>query len=113
MLATLPRLLRVVYAAVLCMAGTSVFANASPQFAAQVRAHRADMARNASVVAETAQLCTSLPSDREMQEPKCVALRLHMRALAAKHRQESCDTGDSTIPHIARCLLGGLTGSAA
>lgn len=113
MLATLPRLLRVVPAAVLCMAATSAFANANPQFAAQVRAHRADMARNESVVAQAALLCTSLPPDREMQEPKCVAFRLHMRALSAKDRQESCETADSSIPHIARCLLGGLAGSAA
>ena len=113
MLATFPKLLPVVYAAVLCVAGTSAFANSSPQFAAQVRAHRAEMARSPSVVAEAALLCTSLPPDREMQEPTCVAFRLHLRALAAKDRQESCDTGHSTIPHIARCLLGGLAGSAA
>lgn len=113
MLATSPRVLRVVSAAVLCVAATSAFANASPEFATQVRAHRADMARSELVVAQAARLCSALSSDREMQEPRCVALRLHMRALATKDRHESCEMGDSSITHIARCLLGGLAGSAA
>jgi len=110
---TLPRLLRVLQAAVLSMAATSAFANSSQDFGAQVRTHRAEMARNTSAVTEAAVLCTNLPLGHEMREPKCVALRLHMRALAAKDRHESCDIGDTTITHIARCVLGGLPGSAA
>jgi len=113
MLASLPRLLRVVPVAVLCVATASAFATSSRDFAAQVDAHRAEMARNGAVVAQTALLCGNLPSDRAMEEPKCVALHLHMRALAAKERHGSCGAGDSTITQVARCLLGGLAGSAA
>ena len=108
-----PMSLRVLLAAVLCMAAASAFANANQEFAAEVRAQRAEMARNESVVAQAALLCADLPSSREMEEPRCVAFRLHMRALAARDRHDLCGTGNSTIGRMARCLLGGLAGSAA
>lgn len=112
MFATSPRSLRVLLAAVLCMAASSAFANANQEFAAELRAHRADMARSESAVAQAAELCAALPSNREMDEPRCVALLLHLRALAARDRHDLCSTSDS-ITRMARCLLGGLAGSAA
>jgi hypothetical protein len=113
MLAASPMSVRVILAVVLCMAAVSAFANANQEFAAEVRAHRAEMAHNESVVAQAAQLCASLPANREMEEPRCVAVRLHLRALAARDRHDLCETGSYTIGRMARCLLGGLAGSAA
>jgi len=107
-------LLRVLYASAFCMAAGSAIANTNPQFAAQVRAHRSAMAHDESAVGQAAQLCASPPPSRAIDEPRCVAWRLHMRALSDKERTESCDTSElSAIGHIKRCLLGGLTGSAA
>jgi hypothetical protein len=96
------------------MAASSAVANTNQQFAAQVRAHRSAMAHSQSAVGEAAQLCTALPPSRAMDEPKCVAWRLHVRALSDKDRTEVCDTSElSGISHFRRCFLGGLTGSAA
>ena len=104
---------------VLCLlavsaAANSAFANTNDQFASQVRAHRNTMAQNESAVGEAAVLCSSLPPSRAMDEPKCVAWRLHLRALSDKQRTEACDSPEwTTIVHIRRCFLGGLAGSAA
>jgi hypothetical protein len=114
MLATSSGLPRVLYASVICMASNAALANTNQEFAAQVRAHRGAMAHNASAVGEAARLCAGLPAGRAMDEPKCVAWRLHMRALSEKERAETCDTGElSALGHIRRCLLGGLTDTAA
>lgn len=114
MVATSSGLLRVLYASALCMAANSAFANTNEQFAAQVRAHRSAMAHNESAVGEAAQLCAPLPPSRAMDEPKCVAWRLHIRALSDKRRTETCDTSElPAISHIRRCFLAGLTDSAA
>jgi hypothetical protein len=114
MAATLSGLLRVLCASAFCLAATSAFANTNQEFAAQLRAHRSEMAHNESAVAEAARLCTGLPPSRAIEEPKCVAWSLHLRALSEKKRTETCAAGDSSaITHITRCLLGGLAGSAA
>ena len=114
MAATLSESMRILCASAFCMAATSAFANTNQQFAAQVRAHRSEMAHNESAVAEAAVLCTDLPPSRAMEEPRCVAWRLHVRALSDKARTETCGAGEaSAITHITRCLLGGLAGSAA
>jgi len=95
------------------MAAGAAFASTNPQFAAQVRAHRSEMAHNPSAVGEAARLCATLPPSRALDEPRCVAWRLHVRALSDKERTENCDSDErSAIGHIARCVLGGLAGSA-
>ena len=96
------------------MAVTSAFANTNQQFADQVQSFRHEMAHNDSAVVEAALLCANLAATRAMDEPKCVAWRLHVRALSDKARTETCGGGGlSAIGHIQRCVLGGLAGSAA
>src|SRR5262245_54463200 len=114
MVATSSRWLRTLCATALCMAAHAAWANTNEQFAAQVRAHRQTMAQNPSAVGEAALQCTQLAPHRAMDEPRCVAWRLHVRALSEKQRAETCDTAElSAINHLRRCLLGGLPGSAA
>ena len=114
MVATWSGLLRVLYASALCMAASSALANTSQQFAAQVRAHLSAMAHNESAVGDAAQLCVVLPPSRAMDEPKCVAWHLHLRALSDKERTQSCDASElSAVSHIRRCFLGALAGTAA
>jgi hypothetical protein len=107
-------LLRVLIASAFCMAASSAFANTNEQFSAQVRAHRSAMTHDESAVGQAARHCTALAPNRAMDEPQCVAWRLHMRALSDKERTETCDTSElSAITLIRRCFLGSLTGSAA
>jgi hypothetical protein len=114
MVATSSGLLRVLYALALCMAAHSTFANTNHEFASQVRAHRNAMMHNEAAVGSAAQLCAALAPSRAMDEPRCVAWRLHMRALSDKERTNACDTGEmSAVSSIRRCFLGGLSGSAA
>jgi hypothetical protein len=114
MVATSSGLLRVLYALALCMAANSTFANTSQDFAVQVRGHRNAMMHNEVAVGDAARLCTTLPASRAMDDPRCVAWRLHIRALSDKERTETCDIGEtSAIRSIRRCFLDGLAGSAA
>ncbi len=114
MVATSSGLLRALYASALCMAANSAFASTNQQFSDQVRVHRSAMAQSESAVGVATRLCGALSPSRAMDEPKCVAWRLHMRALSDRKRAETCDTSElSAITHIRRCLLGGLPDSAA
>lgn len=54
------------------------------EFAAQVHAWRARMARDGQGVADAALLCVNLPAHRAAEEPQCVALRSHLRAQLAR-----------------------------
>ena len=114
MIAISSGLLRVLCSLTVCAAANSALASTNDQFASQVRAHRHTMAHSESAVGEAALLCTSLPTSRAMDEPRCVAWRLHLRALSDKERTETCDRPElSPITHIGRCFLGGLADSAA
>jgi hypothetical protein len=114
MTATSSGLLRVVCLLAVCAAADSASANTNDAFASQVRAHRNAMVHSESAVGEAALLCTNLPSSRAMNEPRCVAWRLHLRALSDRERNEACDTTElPAISHIGRCFLGGLADSAA
>jgi hypothetical protein len=68
--------------------GLSVCASASAitneEFATKVRAYRGQMTHDEQVVTEASLLCAYLPEHRAVEEPKCVALRGHFRAQAAK-----------------------------
>src|SRR5262245_61271256 len=114
MTATSSGLLRVLCVLAVGAATDAALASTNDQFASQVRAHRNTMVHSESAVGEAALLCTNLPPSRAMDEPRCVAWRLHLRALSDKERTEICDgPALSTITHIRRCFLGGLAGSAA
>ena len=114
MVATSTGLRRALYASALCMAANSALASTHQQFSDQVRVHRSAMAQSESAVGEAAQLCIALSPSRAMDEPRCVALRLHLRALSDRKRAQACDTSElSAITHITRCFLGGLPDSAA
>jgi hypothetical protein len=114
MVATSSGLLRVLVALALCTAAGSTLANTNPEFAIQLRAHRIAMMHSEAAVVEAAVHCTALPPSRAMDEPRCVAWRLHLRALADRQREETCDSAEmSAISSIRRCFLGGLAGSAA
>ena len=114
MAATSSGLLRALSLSALCAVANSAFATTNDAFASQVRVHRNAMAHSESAVTEAALLCTNLPPSRTMDEPRCVAWRLHLRALSDKERTETCDTAElPAISHIRRCFLGGLAGSAA
>jgi hypothetical protein len=114
MVATSLGLIRIVYASALCVAASAAVANTNPQFSAQVRGHRSTMAQSESAVGEATRLCATLSASRAMDEPRCVALRLHLRTLSDRKRTETCDTSElSAIAHIRRCFLGGLPDSAA
>ncbi len=74
----------------------------NPEFAAEVRTWRAQMTADAAVVGEVALLCAYLPEHRAVEEPRCVALRGHLRSQAVKAR-------DATRIGASGVLPGGLS----
>ena len=114
MVAAKSEALRVLVAAACWAAGHSAVASTNEQFAAQVRAHRIAMAQDPSAVRDAAAWCAGLPPGRAMDDPRCVAWHLHVRAQSDQERSDACETGGlPAISHIRRCLLDGLAGSAA
>lgn len=90
----------------------AAMASTNPQFSAQVQAHREALARSAAVAADTARLCAGLDARLAMDEPRCVAWRLHQRSRS--DRAAACEADEGPfVTRIARCLLHGLAGSAA
>jgi hypothetical protein len=100
----------------LLAAGVNGAAQAVPMsnqdFAAQVRAWRGQMAASESVLGQAALLCTNLPSHRAVEEPQCVALRLHLRsrAQAQAQVQGAPGAGAETLSGCARSALSGMLG---
>lgn len=83
-------------------------------FATQVRAWRGQLAASEPALAQAALLCNNLPAHRAAEEPQCVALRLHLRALARAQLpappQAAPGAGADTLSGCARSALSGLLG---
>jgi hypothetical protein len=77
--------------------GASACAITNEEFATQVRVYRGQMTQDPRVVEEAALLCAYLPEHRAVEEPKCVALRGHFRALAAKAKDASAKSASAEI----------------
>jgi len=109
------RLLRM--AAVLCGIGVgpSAWASTGSPFSAQVQAHLDAMARSEIVAGRAGRVCAGLDTGPAMSDARCVAWRLHQRQRAERARAAACEGAGEplALALIARCVLGGLTGSAA
>lgn len=77
-------------------------------FAAQVRAWRGQLAASESALGQVALLCNNLPAHRAVEEPQCVALRLHLRAQAPT--QALPGAAGETLSGCARSALSGMLG---
>lgn len=99
----------------LCCVGPSIWASTGTPFSAQVQAHRDAMARSEAVANRAARECARLGAGPAMDDARCVAWRLHQRQRADRARAEACAgaTEPPAIALVARCVLGGLTDSAA
>jgi hypothetical protein len=105
----------------LLVAGAVGSAGAVPlsnqEFSAQVRAWRGQLAAAESVVGQAALLCTNLPAHRAVEEPQCVALRLHLRAQRQAQApgqstpQPRPGVAVETLSGCARSALSGVLGS--
>lgn len=102
-------------AAALWWIGPLAWASAGSQFSSQVQAHLDAMARSEVVAGQTARLCAGLDAGPAMNDARCVAWRLHQRQRADRSRAAACEAGGegSAFAYLARCVLGGLTDSAA
>ena len=100
-----------VASAVTLLVGTA--ATAAPlsnqQFSDQVRQLRQQMGHSQPVVENAALLCTNLPAHRSAEEPRCVALRLHLRAQISARAQEAPDL---CVPAGISRFLSRITGAA-
>lgn len=100
-------------------------AAASPQalsndaFAQQVRGLRAAMTADPAVAEQAALLCTHLPPHRSADEPRCVALKAHLRTTRVAQAPAVAPPVPPTPPatDLMACtraaVLGALDGMAA
>jgi hypothetical protein len=73
--------------AALLLIGVHAHAGMSNEdFAKQVKAQMDLMAKDDKVVAEAKELCTNLPANRAMEEPRCVAYHKHVFMTSTKSK---------------------------
>ncbi|MEP6873623.1 MAG: hypothetical protein ABI887_04615 [Burkholderiales bacterium] len=99
-----PRLKTLLAIGLLGSATQVAFAITNEEFSNQVRALRARMVAEPSVVGEAALLCAYLPDHRAIEEPKCIALRGHLRAEIARNRQAQASDRKSWLDQFAGCV---------